>query len=202
VPTERPEGFGRGDQQSRACYQLGYDFSDEANLIRRCTDDDFEAIYTIVNEAAQAYKGVIPPDCWKDPYMPREELRHEITEGVEFWGYEDEGELIGVMGIQPVQGVALIRHAYVRTSKRNQGIGGTLLSSLTQRRSRPILVGTWAAASWAIRFYEKHGFRLVSTEQKNQLLGRYWSISQRQTETSVVLADEKWFEINQPQIEQ
>jgi N-acetylglutamate synthase-like GNAT family acetyltransferase len=171
-------------------------------LIRRCTDNDFETIYTIVNDAAQAYKGVIPADCWKDPYMPREELRHEIADGVEFWAYEHEGELMGVMGIQPVQDVALIRHAYVRTPKRNQGMGRTLLASLTQRTSRPILVGTWAAASWAIRFYEKHGFRLVSTEQKNQLLRRYWSISPRQIETSVVLADEKWFEINQPQIEQ
>ena len=181
---------------------MGCEFSDEKNLIRRCTGNDFEDIYTIVNDAAQAYKGVIPPDCWKDPYMPREELRHEIADGVEFWGYEDEGELIGVMGIQPVQEVALIRHSYVRTPKRNQGIGGSLLSALTQRTSRPTLVGTWAASGWAVRFYEKHGFRLVSTEQKNQLLARYWSISPRQIETSVVLADEKWFETNQPQIEQ
>jgi N-acetylglutamate synthase-like GNAT family acetyltransferase len=129
--------------------------------------------------------------------MTKEELRYEIADGVEFWAYEHEGELIGVMGVQQVQDVALIRHAYVRTPERDQGIGGILLSSLTQRTSRPILVGTWAAAGWALRFYEKHGFRLVPTKQKNELLRRYWSISPRQIETSVVLADQKWFELNQ-----
>jgi N-acetylglutamate synthase-like GNAT family acetyltransferase len=170
-------------------------------LIRGCDDTDFEAIYAIINDAAEAYRGVIPSDCWKEPYMTREELQHEINEGVEFWGYEYESELVGVMGIQHVQDVALIRHSYVRTAKRSRGIGGTLLSSMRRQTTRPILVGTWADASWAIRFYEKHGFRLVSPREKDELLRRYWSIPSRQIETSVVLADWKWFEVNQrPQL--
>jgi GNAT superfamily N-acetyltransferase len=163
-------------------------------LIRRCEDTDFEAIYAIINDAAEAYRGVIPPDCWKEPYMTKEELHHEIDAGVEFWGYEREGELGGVMGIQHVRGVALIRHSYVRTAKRNQGIGGALLSFVCQQATHPVLVGTWADASWAIRFYEKHGFQLVSAGEKDKLLRKYWSIPSRQIETSVVLADRKWFE--------
>jgi len=166
-------------------------------LIRRCDYADFEAIYLIINDAAEAYRGVIPPDCWKVPYMTREELQHEIREGVEFWGYECESELVGVMGIQHVEDVALIRHAYVRTAKRNRGIGTALLSSVRQQTASPTLVGTWADASWAIRFYENYGFQLVSTEEKDRLLRKYWSIPPRQVETSVVLADRKWFEINQ-----
>jgi N-acetylglutamate synthase-like GNAT family acetyltransferase len=169
-------------------------------LIRRCGDTDFEAIYRIINDAAEAYRGVIPPDCWKEPYMTTEELQHEIDEGVEFWGYEYERELLGVMGIQHVQDVALIRHSYVRTAKRKRGIGGDLLSSVRHQTTHPILVGTWADASWAIKFYEKHGFRLVSPREKDELLRRYWSIPPRQIETSVVLADRKWFEANQPQL--
>jgi N-acetylglutamate synthase-like GNAT family acetyltransferase len=165
-------------------------------LIRRCDDNDFEAIYRIINEAAEAYRGVIPPDCWKEPYMTEQELRHEVEEGVEFWGSEFEGELVGVMGIQGVQDVALIRHAYVCTAKRNRGIGGELLSFLRQRTESPILVGTWADASWAIAFYEKHGFVLVSAVEKDYLLRRYWSIPPRQVESSVVLADQKWVEAN------
>ena len=166
-------------------------------MIRRCDYADFEAIYLIINDAAEAYRGVIPPDCWKVPYMTREELQHEIREGVEFWGYECESELVGVMGIQHVEDVALIRHAYVRTAKRNRGIGTALLSSVRQQTASPTLVGTWADASWAIRFYENYGFQLVSTEEKDRLLRKYWSIPPRQVETSVVLADRKWFEINQ-----
>jgi len=158
-------------------------------VIRLCVDSDFETIYEIINDAAQAYQGVIPADCWKEPYMPREELRHEIDDGVQFWGYE-EGELVGVMGMQHVQDVTLIRHAYVRTARRNQGIGSQLLIYLRKRTTRPILVGTWADAVWAIRFYEKHGFRLVTGEEKNRLLGKYWSIPKRQVETSVVLAEQ------------
>jgi GNAT superfamily N-acetyltransferase len=150
-------------------------------------------IYQIINDAAQAYKGVIPEDCWKEPYMSKDELRHEMDEGVVFWGYEEDGELVAVTGIQYVQDVTLIRHAYVRTAKRNQGIGGRLLSYLRKQTTRPILIGTWADAVWAIRFYEKHGFRLVSSEVKDRLLGEYWSIPARQIETSVVLADQKWF---------
>ncbi len=163
-------------------------------MIRQCDNTEFEMIYEIINDAAQAYKGVIPADCWKEPYMSEDELRHEMDEGVVFWGYEEDGELVGVMGIQQVQDVTLIRHAYVRTAKRNQGIGGILLSYLREQTTRPILIGTWADAVWAIRFYEKHGFRLVSSEEKDRLLRKYWSIPERQIETSVVLADQKWFD--------
>jgi GNAT superfamily N-acetyltransferase len=162
-------------------------------MIRPCTDDDFDAIFAIINEAAQAYRGVIPADRWHDPYMPREELRHEIQCGVRFWGWEDGGQLAGVMGIQDVQDVTLIRHAYVRTVQRNKGIGGRLLGELRTLTTRPVLIGTWADAVWAIRFYQKHGFRLVTPEEKNRLLGRYWSIPERQVETSVVLGDPRWF---------
>lgn len=146
-------------------------------------------MYEIINDAAQAYKGVIPADCWKEPYMSREYLRHEIDAGVAFWGYEETGALVGVMGIQDVQDVTLIRHAYVRTSDRNRGIGGKLITHLMKLISRPALVGTWKAATWAIRFYEKQGFRLVSWEEKERLLRKYWSIPERQTETSVVLIE-------------
>ncbi len=147
----------------------------------------------IIDDAARAYQGVIPADCWREPYMSREELRREIEAGVVFWGY-DEGELVGVIGIQDVRDVTLFRHAYVRTRMRNRGIGGKLLSFLHGQTKRPVLIGTWAAAEWAIRFYESHGFRLVTMEEKDRLLRKYWSIPERQAETSVVLADEKWFE--------
>ena len=163
-------------------------------MIRQCHNREFEAIYSIINDAAQAYKGVIPADRWKEPYMSKDELRHEMDEGVVFWGYEEDGELVGVMGIQHVQDVTLIRHAYVRPAKQNQGIGGKLLSFLHRQTARPILIGTWADATWAIRFYEKHGSRLVSPEEKGRLLRKYWSVPARQIETSVVLADQKWFE--------
>ncbi len=162
-------------------------------MIRQCDGKDFQTIYAIINDAAQAYKGVIPPDCWKEPYMPEDELRHEIAGGVIFWGCEEGGELVGVMGIQHVQDVTLIRHAYVRTARRNQGIGGKLLSWLGGRTTRPVLIGTWADAGWAIRFYERRGFRLVSPEEKNRLLRKYWSVPERQMDTSVVLADATWF---------
>jgi len=161
-------------------------------MIRKCDDTDFETVYEIVNDGAQAYKGVIPADRLKEPYMDRDALRHEIDAGVEFWGYEEAGELLGVMGIQDVLDVTLIRHSYVRTAKQNKGIGGKLLLQLHTMTSRPILIGTWADASWAIRFYEKHGFRVVTVEEKNRLLKKYWSIPDRQIETSVVLAEENW----------
>jgi N-acetylglutamate synthase-like GNAT family acetyltransferase len=161
-------------------------------VIRLCRDDEFEAIYTIVNDAAEAYRGIIPADRWKEPYMSTDELQEEMAAGVTFWGYEKDGELVGVMGIQPVQDVTLIRHAYVLPTNQGQGIGGKLLNALSQQTTRPILVGTWANATWAIRFYEKQGFRLVSSEEKNRLLSKYWSIPERQIETSVVLADNKW----------
>lgn len=166
-------------------------------MIRRCDNSEFEMIYSIINDAAEAYKGVIPAECWKEPYMSKDELRHEMDAGVVFWGYEEDGELVGVMGIQHVQEVTLIRHAYVRTAKQNQGIGRRLLSSLREQTTRPILIGTWADAVWAIRFYEKHGFRVVSPEEKDRLLRKYWSVPERQIETSVVLADQKWFDARQ-----
>jgi N-acetylglutamate synthase-like GNAT family acetyltransferase len=158
-------------------------------LIRQCNEKDFQTIGEIINDAAQVYKGVIPADRWKEPYMPAEELRHEIDDGVVFWGYEEDGELIGVMGIQPVQDVTLIRHAYVRTGRRKQGIGSKLIAHLRSLTDRPILIGTWADAVWAIRFYEKHAFHTVSKEEKTRLLKKYWSIPERQVETSVVLAE-------------
>ena len=161
-------------------------------MIRPCTNADLDTIHSIINEAAQAYRDVIPADRWHEPYMPMDELGNEIGAGVKFWGFVQDGQLLGVMGIQDVQDVTLIRHAYVRTASRSHGIGGKLLAELRAKTSRPILIGTWAAATWAIRFYEKHGFRQVTLEEKNRLLKRYWSISDRQVETSVVLADEKW----------
>jgi len=161
------------------------------HTIRPCKEGDMETIFEIINDAAEAYRGIIPPDRWKDPYMSKDELRHEIKEGVQFWGYEEDGELLGVMGMQHVEDVTLLRHAYVRTGKRNGGIGGRLLSLLRKKTARPILVGTWAAAHWAVRFYEKHGFRLVSPEEKDRLLKKYWSIPERQIETSVVLAERR-----------
>jgi GNAT superfamily N-acetyltransferase len=160
-------------------------------MIRLCTDNDFYAIFEIVNNAAQAYNGVIPGDCWHDPYMPQDYLRHELDAGVMFWGYEENGELLGTMGIQDVQEVTLIRHAYVRTAHRNKGIGGKLISHLKTLTTRPTLVGTWQAATWAIRFYEHYGFKLVSYAEKERLLRKYWNIPERQTETSVVLANER-----------
>ena len=139
-------------------------------MIRLCELSESEIIFNIVNDAAQAYKGIIPVDRWKEPYMTKEKLQHEIEEGVEFWGYEEDGQLQGVMGLQLVDDVTLIRHAYVRTVKRNSGVGGKLLSHLKTLTNKPILIGTWAAADWAIRFYEKYGFKVVSKEEKNILL--------------------------------
>lgn len=158
-------------------------------MIRRCCAGDFEAIYQIINDGATAYKGVIPEDRYHEPYMPRDHLREEIDAGVVFWGLEEEGELAGVMGIQDVQDVTLIRHAYVRTAKRRRGIGSKLLAHLRGLTDRPLLIGTWADATWAVEFYEKHGFRVVSYEEKEQLLRKYWNIPERQVATSVVLAE-------------
>jgi GNAT superfamily N-acetyltransferase len=160
-------------------------------MIRLCEDSEFDTIYEIVNDAAQVYRGVIPADRWKEPYMPRDELRHEMDEGVVFWGYEEDGALVGVMGLQHVRDVTLIRHAYVRPARQKQGIGGKLLSHLREQTEGTLLIGTWADAAWAIRFYEKHGFRLVGEEEKTRLLRKYWSIPERQVETSVVLAEQE-----------
>jgi len=155
-------------------------------MIKKCQESDASAICEIVNDAAKAYKGVIPEDRWKEPYMPLEELKHEIDEGVIFWGFEEQG-LQGVMGIQQVEDVTLIRHAYVKSVKRNTGIGTRLLKHLEEKIDGPILIGTWKDAVWAIKFYEKNGYSLVAEEEKNILLKKYWSIPQRQVETSVVL---------------
>jgi N-acetylglutamate synthase-like GNAT family acetyltransferase len=175
---------------------------EKRTAIHQCDTRDaevFEAIWRIINDAAQAYKGVIPADRWHEPYMTKEELQHEINADVVFWGYEEEGTLTGVMGIQHVQDVTLIRHAYVRTERQHNGIGGQLLVALKAQTTRPTLVGTWKDAAWAIRFYEKHGFRLVSPSQKDRLLRTYWSIPGRQIETSVVLADQMWFDAEGPE---
>jgi GNAT superfamily N-acetyltransferase len=157
-------------------------------MIRRCRDDEREAIVAIVNAAAEAYRGVIPADRWHEPYMPAAELDAEIAAGVAFWGYEDDGELIGVMGIQPVRDVDLIRHAYVQPAAQGRGIGGALLEHLMASATRRVLVGTWAAAEWAIGFYRRHGFVQVGSEEKARLLRTYWTIPERQIETSVVLS--------------
>ncbi len=161
-------------------------------MIRRCEEGDSERIWEIINDGAQAYRGVIPADQWTEPYMSREEMQGEIEDGVVFWGFEDGGKLVGVMGIQKVRDVTLIRHAYVRSEWQKRGIGARLLAHLGGLTEDPILIGTWADAVWAIRFYEKHGFRMVGIAEKDRLLRRYWKISERQRETSVVLADSKW----------
>lgn len=166
--------------------------------------EDFKIIQEIINDAARAYKGVIPNDCYKEPYMSQEELRDEIASGVSFWGYREESlqelgnkkeevvspeQLVGVMGIQDVKDVTLIRHAYVRTSSQNRGMGSKLLLHLLKQTNRQVLVGTWRDASWAVAFYEKHGFHLLTGKVKNELLERYWKVPKRQAEASVVLAD-------------
>jgi GNAT superfamily N-acetyltransferase len=155
--------------------------------IRPCREDERAAIAAIINAAAEAYRGVIPADRWHEPYMPLRDVEREIAAGVSFWGYEAAGPLVGVMGIQSMPDVDLIRHAYVDPASQGRGVGGELLERLST--ARQMLVGTWAAAEWAIRFYRRHGFEQVSPERKTQLLRRYWSIPERQIETSVVLAN-------------
>ena len=156
--------------------------------IRPCRDSDRDAILAIVNAAAEAYRGVIPADRWHEPYMSREELDREIAAGVQFFGSEGEGELIGVMGAQRVREVHLIRHAYVSPAAQGGGVGTELLRGLLDSVEGTVLVGTWATATWAIRFYERNGFTLVTPKEKDRLLREYWSIPERQVETSVVLA--------------
>ena len=155
--------------------------------IRECRDEERAAILAVVNSAAEAYRGVIPADRWHEPYMPAAELDGEIAAGVRFWGYEDGGGLAGVMGIQTVRDVELIRHAYVAPGRQRAGIGAALLARLVEDAERPLLVGTWADAGWAIRFYERHGFVRASKERTRELLTTYWTIPERQIETSVVL---------------
>jgi GNAT superfamily N-acetyltransferase len=161
-------------------------------MIRRCDERDFELIWAIINDGAQAYKGIIPADRWTEPYMSREKLQHEIDEGVAFWGYEESGALAGVMGLQQVRDVTLIRHAYVRSNRQKRGIGANLLTHLREIAGGPVLIGTWADAVWAIQFYEKNGFQRVGPQEKDRLLKKYWTVPERQIETSVVLGDAKW----------
>ncbi|HMK70608.1 MAG TPA: GNAT family N-acetyltransferase [Xanthobacteraceae bacterium] len=159
------------------------------STIRPCRADERGTVFGIINAAARVYRGVIPHDCWHEPYMSAAELDSEIAAGVSFWGYEVKGQLLGVMGFQPVRDVDLIRHAYVLPEQQRRGIGGALLQHLRCRTRRRILVGTWAAATWAIRFYQRHGFALVSPASKITLLSTYWTVRDRQIESSVVLAN-------------
>ena len=160
---------------------------------RRCDEGDFQIILAIINDAANAYRGVIPSDLWKEPYMTEGMLKRELANGVRFWGAEndDNGALLGVMGVQDVADVTLIRHAYVRTAHQRHGIGGQLLATLRRLcpTGRALLVGTWADAEWAIGFYGHHGFEQAPEVEKKRLLKRYWTIPERQIETSVVLVD-------------
>ena len=149
-------------------------------------------MFSIINDAAQAYKGIIPADRWHEPYMPMTELEAQVADGITFSGCEDDGRLVGVMGIQDKGEVTLIRHAYVKTSERRKGIGEALLKHLEKLTPKPVLIGTWADASWAIRFYEKNGYRLLSRPETGRLLRKYWTIPERQVETSVVLANSRW----------
>ncbi len=148
----------------------------------------------LINAAAQAYRGIIPPDCFNEPYMPAQELEHEISVGVKFWGFEIANTLVGVMGLQEVKDVALIRHAYVSPSAQRLGIGAILLGNCRKFTESPLLIGTWADAQWAIQFYQKHGFRIISPQEKDLLLRTYWTIPERQIENSMVLGDLRWFD--------
>jgi N-acetylglutamate synthase-like GNAT family acetyltransferase len=163
-------------------------------VIRESVEADFQIILAIINDAAQAYRGVIPRDRWHDPYMPEGQLQSEIASGVVFWVAEEAGRVLGVMGIQAMGDVTLVRHAYVATTTQRGGIGTALLRHIESLTTKPILIGTWADAGWAIEFYKRNGFSLLSDRQKEQLLKKYWSIPARQVETSVVLADRRWVE--------
>jgi GNAT superfamily N-acetyltransferase len=157
-------------------------------MIRDCMDFDFDDMLAVINEGAEAYRGIIPADRWHDPYMGAEELLGEIKAGVAFRGkVDDSAGLVAVMGAQPVSDVLLIRHAYVRTGWQRRGLGSALIQDLLARAAQPVLVGTWATASWAVQFYQNHGFDKSTDAEKNRLLRRYWSIPDRQIETSVVL---------------
>ena len=159
--------------------------------IRPAQSADRPAMLAIINHAAEAYRGVIPADCWHEPYMPAEELAAEIGAGVRFWVAEAD-RMLGVMGMQDKGDVALVRHAYVAPAMQRQGVGQALVRHVQALTQKPVLIGTWAAATWAIDFYKRNGFALVTAEEKDRLLRRYWSIPPRQVETSVVLADDRW----------
>jgi len=168
-------------------------------MIRPCTPEDRDRILAVINDAASAYRAVIPPDRWRDPYMSGEALDRELASGVAFLGWDDpDGGLVGVMGAQAVRDVMLIRHAYVRTARRGQGIGAKLLAALMAGIDSPVLVGTWREADWAIRFYRRHGFQLLNRDEATRLLRAYWTVPARQIETSVVLAGPGWGEETQP----
>ena len=167
-------------------------------LIRQSVDADFAAMWAIINDAARAYRGVIPADRWHEPYMSADELKTQIAEGVIFWVAEQDGRLSGLMGIQDKGDVALVRHAYVASTTQRSGVGTKLLHHVESLVDKPILIGTWAAASWAIEFYQRNGFTLLSTGDTDRLLRTYWSIPTRQIETSVVLANRQWVDAKQP----
>jgi GNAT superfamily N-acetyltransferase len=156
-------------------------------MLRPCTTADLDQMFEVINDGAKAYRGVIPADCWHEPYMPMADLQRELAAGVKFWCAEENGRIEAVMGIQDVLDVALIRHAYTRTAGQGKGIGSKLLAHLTQASDRPILIGTWASASWAIKFYEGRGFEVVPPAEKERLLRKYWTVSDRQIAESVVL---------------
>jgi len=163
-------------------------------VIREIGDGDFAAVLAIINDAAQAYRGVIPADRWREPYMPASELQAEMADGVMFWGAEHDGPLLGVMGLQDKGEVALVRHAYVLGTMQGQGIGTRLLRHVESITHKPMLIGTWSDATWAIEFYERRGFTLLANKVKDAVLRQYWSIPERQAATSVVLADGRWLE--------
>jgi GNAT superfamily N-acetyltransferase len=165
-------------------------------LVRGSVEADLSLIFALINAAAQAYRGVIPMDRWHEPYMPMEELLREKEQGVVFWVAE-EGDLLGVMGIQDKGAVALVRHAYVAPTAQRKGVGTRLLRHVESLTDKPILIGTWAEASWAIEFYRRNGFTVLPDSHKDCLLRTYWSIPERQIETSVVLADRRWIEAQQ-----
>ena len=166
--------------------------------IRQSAESDRATILAIVNDAAQAYRGVIPVDRWHEPYMSRDDLEKEVAGGVVFWVAEQEGRIAGVMGIQDKGDVALVRHAYVAPTTQRAGVGTSLLRHVQGLVDKPILIGTWAAAAWAIEFYRRNGFTVVTNTDKDRLLRTYWSIPARQIETSVVLADRRWMEAHSP----
>jgi N-acetylglutamate synthase-like GNAT family acetyltransferase len=167
-------------------------------MIRKSGDDDFAAMLAIINDASRAYRGVIPADRWHEPYMPADELAKEIAGGVVFWVAELDGRVSAVMGMQDKGDVALVRHAYVASTAQRTGLGTRLLRHVEALTDKPILIGTWAAASWAIDFYRRNGFTVVSSAEKDHLLKSYWSIPARQIETSVVLANGRWMESQAP----
>jgi len=161
-------------------------------MIRPVRDSDFDAVHGVINDAAEAYRGVIAADCWREPYMSADELRAEIDAGVAFWAVEEAGAIAAVMGLQPVADVDLVRHAYTRTASQGRGFGGRLLDQMQRQVERPLLVGTWRAAIWAVRFYQRRGFQLIDGAPKDDLLHRYWRVPARQMAESVVLTDHRW----------